>query len=156
MEDKFRIPQLLLRWALGITFLVPVFDRLGILGQPGTGNIEWGNWENFINYTATLMPVFDRPLVNTLGGIATAAELLIGICLIAGFKTKYAAIGASLITLTFIVFMSLSVGIQKPVNYGVFTASAAGLLLSRMTRYSWSIDEWLKEEKAKQPAITEA
>ncbi|WP_162903385.1 DoxX family protein [Taibaiella koreensis] len=144
MEDKFKIPQLLLRWALGITFLTPVCDRLGILGQPGTGNIEWGNWENFINYTATLMPIFDRPLVNIMGGIATVAELLIGVFLIIGLKTRYAALGASLVTLTFIVFMTLSVGIQKPVNYGVFTASAAGLLLSFIPHYSWSLDKLLK------------
>jgi uncharacterized membrane protein YphA (DoxX/SURF4 family) len=147
MEDKFKIPQLLLRYALGITFLTPVLDRLGILGQPGVGNIEWGNWDNFIDYTSTLMPIFDRPLVNTMGAIATVAELLIAICLIVGFKTKQAALGASLITLTFIIFMILSVGIQKPINYGVFTASAAGLLLSFMTNYSYSLDNVLRKGK---------
>lgn len=146
MEDSFKIPQLLLRYALGITFLTPVADRLGILGAPGTGNIEWGNWNNFIDYTSTLMPVFDRPMVNVMGGIATVAELLVGICLIIGFKTKYAAIGASLITFTFIVFMTLSVGIQKPVNYGVFTAAAAGLVLSRISIYKWSMDNLLNKK----------
>lgn len=147
MENKFKIPQLLLRCALGITFLTPVFDRLGILGQAGTGNIEWGNWENFINYTTTLMPIFDRPVVNVMGAIATVSELMIGISLIIGFKTKYAAIGACLITLTFIVFMTLSVGIQKPINYGVFTASAAGLLLSFIPNYNWSLDNLLKDSR---------
>ena len=147
MEDKFRIPQLLLRCALGITFLTPVCDRLGILGKPGTGNIEWGNWENFINYTATLMPIFNRPLVNIMGGIATVAELLIAIFLIVGIKTRNAALGASLITFTFIVFMTLSVGVQKPINYGVFTASAAGLLLSFMPNYNWSLDNIFKGRK---------
>jgi uncharacterized membrane protein YphA (DoxX/SURF4 family) len=147
MEDKFRIPQLLLRCALGITFLTPVCDRLGILGKPGTGNIEWGNWENFISYTATLMPVFNRPLVNIMGGIATVTELLIGIFLIVGLKTRYAAVGASLITFTFIVFMTLSVGVQKPINYGVFTASAAGLLLSFIPDYNWSLDYLFKGRK---------
>lgn len=147
MEDKFKLPQLLLRYALGITFLTPVLDRLGVLGKPGVGNIEWGNWDNFINYTATLMPIFDRPLVNTMGAIATVAELLISICLIFGFKTKQAALGASLITLTFIIFMTLSVGIQKPINYGVFTASAAGFLLSFMPNYSYSLDNLMKKGK---------
>ncbi|NML68542.1 DoxX family protein [Chryseobacterium sp. RP-3-3] len=146
MEDSFKIPQLLLRYALGITFLTPVADRLGILGAPGTGNIEWGNWSNFIDYTTTLMPVFERSIVNVMGSIATIGELLVGICLIIGFKTKYAAIGASLITLTFIVFMTLSVGIQKPVNYGVFTASAAGFLLSFIPNYKWSIDNLLNNK----------
>lgn len=148
MEDKFKIPQLLLRFALGITFLTPVLDRVGLLGAPGVGNIEWGNWENFINYTTTLMPIFDRPVVNVLGAIATISELLIGICLIVGFKTKQAALGAALITLTFIVFMTLSVGIQKPINYGVFTASAAGFLLSFIPAYHYSLDTLFKKDKA--------
>lgn len=146
MENKFKVPQLLLRYALGITFLTPVADRLGILGKPGVGNIEWGNWSNFIDYTATLMPIFGRPVVNTLGAIATIGELLIGLGLIFGFKTKYAALGATMITTTFIIFMALSVGIQKPINYGVFTAATAGLLLSCISEYPWSIDNLMNRK----------
>lgn len=145
MEDQFKIPQILLRYALAITFLTPVSDRLGILGPAGTGNIEWGNWENFIDYTSTLMPIFDRPMVNVMGVVATAAELSIGICLILGFKTKWSAVATSLLTFTFIVFMTLSVGIQKPINYGVFTASAASLLLSYIPNYKWSLDNLFKK-----------
>ncbi|TCC99474.1 DoxX family membrane protein [Pedobacter hiemivivus] len=143
MENSFKVPQLLLRGALGITFLTPVLDRLGILGPIGTGNIEWGNWDNFINYTSTLMPYLSRPMVDVMGGIATFSEFTIAVLLIIGFKTKYAAIGSSLLTFTFILFMTTSVGIQKPINFGVFTASAASLLLSYIPIYKWSIDNLL-------------
>jgi len=146
MEDNFKIPQLLLRCALGITFLTPVLDRLGFLGPLGTGNIEWGNWENFINYTSTLMPYFDRSVTNIMGGIATVGEFLIAIFLIVGFKTKYAALGSSLITLTFTLFMATSVGIQKPINFGVFTATTASFLLSRIAAYEWSIDNLIEKK----------
>lgn len=141
MENSFKIPQFLLRGAIGITFLTPVSDRLGLLGPMGTKNVEWGNWENFIDYTTTLMPFLDRPMVNVMGGIATAAEFLIGVLLIIGFKTKYAAIASSLLTLTFIMAMSVFVGIQPPINFGVFTACTASLLLSRIPGYKWSIDD---------------
>lgn len=147
MKDSFKIPQLLLRCALGITFLTPVSDRLGLLGKAGTGNIEWGNWENFINYTTTLMPFLDRPAVNVMGGIATGSELVIGILLIIGFKTKYAALAASLLTSTFILFMIFSVGIQKPINFGVFTAATASLLLSYIPNYHWSLDSFFKKKE---------
>ena len=143
MDDNFKLPQLLLRCALGITFLTPVLDRLGFLGLPGTGNIEWGNWENFINYTSTLMPYFHRSVINIMGSMATVSEFTIAILLIVGFKTKYAAIGSCLITLTFILFMVTSVGIQKPINFGVFTATTASFLLSRTPTYNWSIDNLL-------------
>ena len=148
MEDPLKIPQLLLRCALGITFLTPVSDRLGMLGPKGTGNIEWGNWQNFIDYTSTLMPLFDRAVVNVMGGIATVTELIIGILLIIGYRTRNAAVGASLITLTFIVFMVLSIGIQKPINYGVFTATTAGFLLARVPHYEWSIDRLLAKKSS--------
>lgn len=147
MEDNFKIPQLLLRFALGITFLTPVLDRLGFLGAPGTGNIEWGNWDNFIGYTSTLMPYLDRPATNLMGGIATGSEFLIAVCLIIGFKTRYAALGSCLITFTFILFMATSVGIQKPINFGVFTASAASFLLFRIDGYKWSIDKLLERKR---------
>jgi len=147
MEDKFKVPQLFMRGALGITFLTPVLDRLGILGPFGTGNIEWGNWENFINYTSTLMPYLDRPVTNIMGGIATVGEFLIAIFLIIGFKTKYAALGSCLITLTFILFMATSVGIQKPINFGVFTATTASFLLSRLSAYKWSIDSLIEKQR---------
>ena len=147
MEDLFKIPQLLLRSALGITFLTPVSDRLGLLGPIGTGNIEWGNWENFIDYTTTLMPFLERPMVNVMGGIATVSELVIGILLIVGLKTKYAAIASSVLTLTFILFMTIFVGIQKPINFGVFTATTASLLLSYIPNYKWSIDNFLTSKE---------
>lgn len=146
MENTFKIPQLLLRLAIGITFLTPVFDRLGFLGAAGTGNVEWGNWGNFIDYTTTLMPFLERPIVNVMGGIATASEFIIAVLLIIGFKTKYAALGSCLLTLTFILFMTTSVGIQKPINYGVFTASAASLLLAQIPNYKWSIDGLFKSD----------
>lgn len=147
METSFRTPQLLLRLALGLTFLTPVLDRLGILGQPGTGNIEWGNWSNFIDYTTTLMPFFDRPMVNVMGTVATISEAVIAILLIIGFKTRYAALASCLLTATFILFMITSVGLQKPINFGVFTASTASLLLSYIRNYEWSIDDALKNTK---------
>jgi putative oxidoreductase len=143
MENSLKIPQLLLRLALGITFLTPVSDRLGLLGPSGSGNVEWGNWENFIDYTTTLMPFMQRPMVNVMGGIATVSELLIGIFLILGFKTRYTALGSALLTLTFILFMTVFVGIQKPINYGVFTACTASFLLSSLPGYKWSIDDLL-------------
>lgn len=146
MADGSKKPQLLLRLAIGVTYLVPVSDRLGILGPEGTNNVEWGNWRNFIDYTTTLMPFWSRSMANIMGGIATVAEFTIAVLLVIGFKTKYAAIASCMLTLSFIFFMSISVGIQKPVNYGVFTACAASLLLSCMPAYKWSVDSLIRRK----------
>jgi putative oxidoreductase len=140
MENSFKIPQLLLRIALGAGFLVTVSDRLGILGPFGTRNVEWGNWNNFIDYTRTLMPFLERPAVNIMGGIATLFEAIIGILLIIGFKTKQAAIGSCALTLIFALSMALFLGIKAPVNFAVFPVCTASLLLATIPFYDWSID----------------
>ncbi|KPH14193.1 DoxX family protein [Chryseobacterium sp. ERMR1:04] len=147
MENSFKTPQLLLRFALGITFLTPVSDRLGILGPMGERNIEWGNWNNFIDYTTTLMPFLDRPAVNIMGSIATIAEIVIGILLIVGYKTKYAAIGGCILTLIFILSMTVFKGIKAPINYAVFVTCTSSLFLSRMKSYEWSLDQFMTKSK---------
>jgi putative oxidoreductase len=141
MEISFKIPQLLLRIALGVGFLTTVSDRLGLLGPLGTSkNIEWGNWQNFISYTATLMPFLDRPVVNIMGGIATLSEAIIAILLIVGFKTKLAALSSCALTLIFGLAMTTFLGIKAPINFGVFIISTASLLLATIPYYKWSID----------------
>lgn len=146
--EKLKTPQFLLRIALGMTFLTPVSDRLGILGPMGGRNIEWGNWDNFLNYTATLIPFLDRPMVNVMGSIATIAEAVIGILLIIGYKTKYAAIASCLLTLIFILSMTVFLGIKAPINYAVFVTCTSSLLLSKISSYEWSLDNFLQKTKA--------
>ena len=145
MKNSFKIPQLLFRLTLGTGFLVTLSDRLGLLGSKGPEkpNIEWGNWENLISYTGTLMPFLDRPVVNVLGGIATFSEGIIGILLIIGFKTRLAAIGSCLLTLVFAVAMTLFLGIKAPINFAVFPVCTASLLLATIPTYTWSIDNSL-------------
>jgi putative oxidoreductase len=140
MKNSFKTPQLLLRIALGIGFLATVSDRLGLLGPFGTRNVEWGNWDSFINYTGTILPFLERPAVNIMGGIATLSEAAIGILLIVGFKTRLAAISSFLLTLVFALSMTLFLGIKAPVNFGVFIISTASLLLATMPVYEWSFD----------------
>lgn len=143
MENSFKIPQFLLRIALGVSFLSAVADRLGLLGPFGNRNIEWGNWDSFITYTATMMPFLDRPAVTVMGGIASLAEAIIGILLIIGFKTRLAAVASCILTLIFALAMTVFLGIKAPINFSVFTAISASLMLSKITVYEWSIDNFL-------------
>ncbi|PWB26402.1 DoxX family membrane protein [Flavobacterium sp. HTF] len=139
MKNSFKTPQLLLRLALGIGFISTVSDRLGLLGPMG-GNIEWGNWNNFINYTATLMPFLDRPAVEIMGSLATAAEAIIGVLLIAGLKTRQAAMASCLLTLIFALAMTTFLGIKAPLNFAVFSTCSGSLLLATIPVYNWSLD----------------
>jgi len=140
MTNSFKVPQLLLRLALGIGFLTTVSDRLGLLGPFGTKNIEWGKWGSFIDYTATLMPFLSRSAVNIMGSIATLAEVIIGIMLVIGFRTRIAAIASCVLTLIFALAMTTFLGIKAPINFGVFPICTASLLLATIPVYEWSID----------------
>ncbi|WP_159470026.1 hypothetical protein [Dyadobacter sp. 3J3] len=66
LKIKSDIPQLFLRLAPGIGFLLPVMDRFGWLGEAGFSGNAWGNWENFVGYTNTLMPFFDKSIAHVL------------------------------------------------------------------------------------------
>lgn len=60
--------------------------------------------------------------------------------LIAGWKTRLAATGSGMLTLLFATAMTIALGVQQPLNYSVFTASAASFLLATLPGYRWSVD----------------
>lgn len=140
MKNHTDYSQLYLRLAIGLGFIYPVLDRIGWLGAAGQSNISWGNWQVFLAYTHTLMPILPRGLSDIMGLAATLAEVLFGILLIIGFKTRYVAIGSFILTLCFAVCMTLTLGLKAPFNYSVFAVSASALLLSAIPHYRWSID----------------
>lgn len=130
MKKMFPTAQVLLRFALGAGFLLPVLDRVGFLGAPGSANVSWGNWANFVAYTHTLMPYVSSKMASFFGLIATIGEALFGILLIAGYKIKFAAYGSFALTLIFALSMLLFTGYRSPFNYSVFVVSFASLLLA--------------------------
>lgn len=139
------IPQLFLRLSLGIGFILPVLDRFGLLGAPGGPNVGWGNWHNFVVYTNSLLPYLNAGTAEVMGALATIGEILFGILLIIGYKTKLAAIGSFALTLAFALSMLFFAGYRAPFNYSVFVVSAASLLLATVPLYKWSIDASLAD-----------
>ena len=140
MKNKYDGAQLFLRLALGIGFLLPTMDRLGILGPAGTAGNAWGNWDNFVSYTNTLMPYLSRPVTQIFAVLATLGEFVFGIVLILGFQTRNAAKGSFILLLLFALSMLFFAGYRAPFSYSVFTACAASLLLSALPNYRWSVD----------------
>jgi len=146
MNNISNIPQLFLRLALGIGFILPVLDRLGVLGAAGVHGNAWGNWANFVTYTNTLMPFLGRSTTGVIALLATIAEALFGILLIIGYKTKLTAFGSFALTLIFALCMAIFMGPRIPFNYSVFADSAGALLLSTISVYQWSVDHYLSKQ----------
>lgn len=113
------------RIALGAGFLSAVADRFGLWGKHG----DWGNFANFTRYTArvnSFMPAFTIPF---LAWGATIAEMLLGILLILGLWPRWVSLASAILLAMFGAAMAISFGIKSPLDYSVFSASGAALLL---------------------------
>jgi uncharacterized membrane protein YphA (DoxX/SURF4 family) len=124
-------------------------DRLGWLGLPGTGKVNWGDWVHFVDYTHSLVPFVSRSMAGALGTLATVAEIVFGICLVVGYQLRPVALGSAILTFTFAICMATSAGIAAPFNYPVFVFTGAGLVLAERRTFSWSIDNLLEKRSGK-------
>ena len=136
-----------LRFALGAGFLSAVADRLGFWGRPGTPLVAWGNFHNFLLYTAKLNPWCPAACLPGLGILVTIAEAGPGILLVAGFLTRLTGLLTGVLTLTFALAMTFVLGIHAPLNYSVFVFSAASFLLVLQAPDGLSIDRYRESER---------
>ena len=133
-----------LRLALGVGFVSAVADRLGLWGPPGTSLVSWGNFHNFLDYTAKLNPWCPAACLPLLGVIVTVAEAGLGILLTLGLFTRVAGLLSWALALTFAVAMTFVLGVHAPLSYSVFVFSAASLLLALQAPDGLSLDKFLE------------
>lgn len=129
--------SLLLRLTLSAGFLSAVASRLNLLYKNASG------WNGFLQYTAQVNSFLPQGLIPVVAIISTILETTLALLLLIGYKTRYAALGAAILTLLFGIAMALSFGIKEPLDYSVFVFSAGAFLLSTQATYKWSIDRLL-------------
>lgn len=127
---------LYLRIALAAGFLSPVADRFGLWGPPGAPLVTWGNFDNFLAYTARLNPWFPPGWIPAVGWTATICEAAFGTALLLGYRTRLAALLSGLLTLAFAAGMAFGLNIRAPLDYSVFAVSAGSFLLAEAGVYS--------------------
>jgi thiosulfate dehydrogenase (quinone) large subunit len=135
-----RLTPLLLRLALGVSFLSAVADRFGLTGPPGAHNVAWGNFARFTQYTAQLNPWAPAAFVPLLAWTTTAAELVLGLALIAGFYTREAGLASGVLLCLFGIGMTAGTGVKAALNASVFSAAAGAFALTFLGHGPWSID----------------
>jgi putative oxidoreductase len=127
LADRLLVPCV--RLALAAGFLSSVADRFGLWGPPGSPKAAWGNWSNFVKYTAVLNFFLPKQLVPTLAVAATIAESSLAILLILGlWKRQVAALSAGLLCL-FALAMTFALDVKAPLDYSVFAAASAAAML---------------------------
>jgi putative oxidoreductase len=118
------------RIALGLAFLSGIASRFGWWG-PGVG---YGNFENFVKVTAKVNSFMPASTIPFLAWSATVGELVFGVALVLGIWRQWVAWGSALLLALFGTAMAISFGIKEPLDYSVFSASAAALLLARSNK----------------------
>ena len=147
MEKFSSFAQLYLRVAIGVSYLVFGFDRLGVWGNYGEKNVSWGDWEHFMKYAAEVMSFLPAELVSLFAIVATIAEIVFGVLLLLGKWTRVAAFGSGILAFLFAISMAISFGVVSPLSYSVFTVSAASFLLAFCKNYKWSLDNLVNNYK---------
>jgi putative oxidoreductase len=114
------------RIALGAAFLSGILSRFGLYGK----NVGFGNFDNFLKYTAEVNSFMPASTIPFLGWAATVGELCFGIALVLGLWPRWTALGSAALLALFGIAMTISMGIKSPLDYSVFSASAGALLLA--------------------------
>ncbi len=115
------------RIALGAAFLSGIADRFGLYGGR---NVGYGDFAGFVRYTTKVNSFMPTSTIPFLAWAATAAELFFGIALILGIWRVWVAIGSAVLLTFFGTAMAISFGIKSPLDYSVFSASSAPLLVA--------------------------
>lgn len=133
--------KLFLRFAIAASFLSAVADRLGFWHKSVS---VWGNWNTFLDYTQYINPWIPTSLISFLGSLVTIAEILFSVLLIIGYKTNFIAKLSGYLLLLFALSMTFSTGIKAPLDYSVFSASAAAFALSLIKEEYLEVDVLVK------------
>jgi quercetin dioxygenase-like cupin family protein len=114
------------RIALGAAFLSALAARFGIYDK----HFSFWLTGEFMQYTAEVNSFMPAATIPYVAWTATAAELFFGVTLILGVWPRYVALGAAVLLAVFGSAMAVSFGIKSALDYSVFSASAAAVLLA--------------------------
>ena len=108
--------KLFLRLAVSTAMLSAVADRFGLWAAKIS---VWGNMDNFLRHTQSLLPYFPTSLANAGGWIATVLEIIFLVCLLLGFKTELVAKLSGVLIACFGLAMFTSMGLKATFDYSV-------------------------------------
>jgi putative oxidoreductase len=134
------LASLFLRISLATGFLSAVASRLGLWGSHSSG------WDKYLEYVREVNSFAPASLIPLLAFTSTLLESTFAILLLIGYKSRWAALGTSLLTLLFALAMAYSFGIKEPLDYSVFAFSASGFFLAAIPDYPYSIDKYIQNK----------
>jgi uncharacterized membrane protein YphA (DoxX/SURF4 family) len=113
------------RVAVAAAFLSAVAGRFGLW----TGHFSWASFQRFIQRTAELNPFVPRAAMPVVAWAATITETTLALALLLGIRVRWAALGSAVLLAWFGTAMALTAGPKSPLDYSVFSGSAAALMV---------------------------
>lgn len=114
------------RAALGAAFLSAVAGRFGLWH----GTFDTKYFHEFLEYAGQVLSFAPKAAVPWLASAATLCETALGVLLIAGLWPRRVAVASAILLAVFGTSMAISFGLKSPLDYSVFSASSAALLLA--------------------------
>jgi putative oxidoreductase len=114
------------RIAVGAAFLSAVASRFGLWDR----TLDLRHFANFIEFAAEVNSFLPRAVIPYVAVLATVCETLFGILLILGLWPRWVSLGSAILLAMFGAAMAISFGLKSPLDYSVFSASGASVLLA--------------------------
>jgi len=114
------------RFALGAAFLSAVAGRFGLWER----TVDLRHFAGFLEYAGEVLSFMPKASVPFLAWAATACEASLGILLILGLWTRWVAVGSAILLAMFGTAMAISFGLKSPMDYSVYSASGAAVLVA--------------------------
>jgi len=121
-----RAGRLYTRVALGAAFLSAVASRFGLWDR----TLDLKHFANFIQYAAEVNSFMPAAAIPFIAWAATAAETSLGILLILGAWPRWVSLASAVLLAMFGTAMAISFGLKSPMDYSVFSASGATVMLA--------------------------
>jgi len=114
------------RIALGAAFLSAVAGRFGLWDR----TLDLKHFADFLVYAAKVNSFLPKAIIPFVAWTATICETSLGILLIAGLWPRWVSLASALLLAMFGTAMAISFGLESPMDYSVFSASSAAVLLA--------------------------
>ncbi len=121
-----RAGRLYTRVALGAAFLSAVASRFGLWDR----TLDLKHFANFIQYAAGVNSFMPAAAIPFIAWAATVAETSLGILLILGTWPRWVSLASAVLLAMFGTAMAISFGLKSPMDYSVFSASGAAVMLA--------------------------
>jgi putative oxidoreductase len=93
-------------------------------------NFDLKHFANFLQYAAEVNSFLPAAMIPLVAWAATVAETSLGILLILGWWARWVSLASAILLAMFGTAMTISFGLKSPLDYSVYSASGAAVLLA--------------------------